>query len=186
MADGRILRIYRDGRKHERLLERQLPTGAQANLETLAEMQRIVKADSREPDLRNFVFREIIGLDKKTLPEQIEAAFTFCRDQIIYEPEKAGYETIADLWSCCYALDPEHASGDCAIKCVALATCLSYLNLQSIDFVAIQQIPNADFYNHVYVAATTGGRQIKLDPTPPEFRIGDALPNIRRLHYKIL
>jgi transglutaminase-like putative cysteine protease len=181
---SRILRIFRDGRKHERELRQQLPPGAQGNLETLAVMKKIVLEDSKENDLRAYVMREIIGLDKQTLPEQVNAAFYYCRDKIIYEQEKEGFETVADLWSCIYALNPLHASGDCVLKSVALATCLSYLNLKP-KFVAIQQIPDVTFFNHVFVIVEINGVSVVLDPTPPQFRVGDELQSFSQLYYQI-
>lgn len=182
--DGRILQIYRNGfRTGVRNI--QLPVGAQANLITLSEMAKIVREDSQYDDLRNFVFREIIGLEKQSLSEQMERAFAFCRDQIVYQDEAAGKETIADLWSCLYKFNPKHAVGDCAIKSVALATCLSYLNLKPY-FVAIRQIPNADFYNHVFVAIQDEkGQEIGLDATPREFGIGRILQYYGRLNFQI-
>jgi hypothetical protein len=181
---GRILQIFRDGRRHEKKLFQQLPAGSQGNLETLAVMKEIVVCDSKEPDLKNYVFREIIGLDKKTPAEKVEAAFIYCRDRIIYEPEKDGLETVADLWSCIYALNPEHATGDCAIKCVALATCLSYLNLKPV-FVAVSQFKGASSFNHVYLSYQADGKQTTLDPTPKEFRVGDEVKSFTKLYYRI-
>lgn len=181
---GRVLQIFRDGRRHKKQLFQQLPVGAKGNLETLAVMKEIVLSDSKETDIKAFVMREIIGLDKQTQAEKVKAAFEFCRDRIIYSPEKDGLETVADLWSCLYALNPAHATGDCAVKSVALATCLSYLNLKPY-FVAIQQVKGATYFNHVFVGAEIEGKQTTLDPTPKEFRIGDELKSFSRLIYRI-
>lgn len=180
---GRTLRIFRDGRKHERLLTKQLPLGAQANYETLAEMKKIVLADAREKDLKNFAYRNIIGFDKSQ-SQQVDSAFSFCRDAIVYESENDGFETVADLWSCLYALNERHPVGDCSIKSVALATCLSYIGLKPY-FVVIRQIPNADFFNHVYVGVNINGQVLPLDPTPKNFRPGDELPRLQTVLYKI-
>lgn len=184
MSNGRVLQIFRDGRRHERRLFQQLPTGAEGNIETLSVMKRIVSEDARQNDLKAFVLREIVGLDKKTPAEKIKAAFEYCRDRIIYSPESEGFETVADLWSCLYALNPNHAIGDCAIKSVALATILSFFDLKPW-FVAIKQIPNADFFNHVFVGCEIDGKPTALDATPKEFRVGDELNSFTRLNYKI-
>lgn len=181
---GRILRIFRDGRKHERLLEKPIPSGAQGNLETLSEMKKIVLEDAKENDLKNFVFREIIGKNKRSLNEQVEAIFKYARDQISYEPEMDGYETVADLWSCLYALNPNKAVGDCALKSVFIATCLSYLGLKP-SFVAIQQNPKNSFFNHVFVECELNGKVKTLDATPVDFRLGDELPSFTRLVFRI-
>jgi hypothetical protein len=181
---GRVLQIFRDGRRHEKKLFQQLPAGSQGNFETLAVMKKIVVEDSKETDLKAFAMREIIGLDKATLTDKVDAAFYYCRDKIINLPEKDGYETVADLWSCLYAINPNHATGDCALKTVALATCLSYLNLKPY-FVAIRQVPGADYFNHVYSRCEINGIQTAFDPTPVDFRPGQETSNLSKVFYRI-
>jgi hypothetical protein len=180
---GRVLQIYRDGRR-SRGGTIQLPPGAQANLQTMHVMARIVREDAQIPSLRNFVMREIIGLEKTSLTDQVDAAFTFCRDQIVYEPEGQGTETVADLWSCMYGINPVHPVGDCAVKSVALATCLAFLNVKPF-FVAIRQLPNVDYFNHVFVGINEGGKDIALDPTPENFQIGQQLGYLQRVNFVI-
>lgn len=181
---GRILQIFRDGRKHQKLLEREIPRGAKGNLETLGEMKKIVLEDSKEKDLKNFVNREIIGLDKRSLREKVEAIFIYARDQISYDAEKDGYETVADLWSCLYALNPNKAVGDCVQKSIFIATCLSFQGLKPA-FVTIQQIPNVDYYNHVFVQCEIERKLTVLDATPENFGIGDEANYISRLVFPI-
>lgn len=176
---GRLLQIFRDGRRHTAKQLLQLPPNAQGNLKTLSIMAQIVREDAREKDLKNLFLRQYIGFDK-SISEQIETAFELCRDGIIYEPEKAGLETVADIWSCFFAFNPRFAVGDCVLKSVALATLFSWLNLKPA-FVAIKQIPNADFFNHVYVQLD--GKP--YDATPKDFRPGDELTNRAKLIYKI-
>jgi transglutaminase-like putative cysteine protease len=184
MPNGRLLQIFRDGKRSRDRRYVQLPAGAQGNVATLFEMATIVREDSLFPDLRNFVFRELIGVDKKTTAEKMAAAFYYCRDRIVYLQESETTETVADLWSCLYSLNNDHPAGDCAIKSVALATCLSYLNLKPY-FVALQQIPGADFFNHVFVAIDSDGKEIGMDPTPEDFEIGQELGYLARMHYSI-
>lgn len=180
----RILRIFRNGKRHERITYKQIPAGAKGNLETLAVMKQIVLEDIQEKDFGNFINQVLIGNNKGSLSEKISAAFLFCRDQIIYDQEKDGYETVADLWSCLYALNDSHALGDCAVKSVALATILSFLGLRP-SFVAIGQIENVDYFNHVFVSCEINGVETPLDPTPPQFRLGDELESLRRIVYPI-
>ena len=167
----RNLQIFRDGRKHTKFSQRPIPPGAKGNFETLEEMKKIVFEDSQENDLKNFVLREIVG-QKSSLREQLQAIFLYARDRIRYEPERDGYETVADLWSCLYSFDPKTAIGDCVQKSIFIATCLSYLGFNPF-FSAIQQIPNADFFNHVYVECEINGNLTVFDATPPNFQIGD-------------
>ena len=181
--NGRILQIYRDSRRSidQRI---QLPTGAEANLQTLSQMAAIVREDLQFEDLGNFIRREIIGLDKATLNEQAHAAFMFCRDRIVYQPEQAGFETIADLWSCLYGINPMYPVGDCAIKSTALATCFAFIGLRPY-FTAIRQTRNAAFFNHVFVSIRTGDNWIAFDPTPENFKPGDQLPYLEHVNYRI-
>lgn len=181
---SRTLRIYRDGRKYERELFKPIPSGAKGNLETLGEMKKIVVSDAKENDLRNFVNREIIGFDKWSLSAKVDAIFLYARDRIRYEPETDGFETVADLWSCLYAFSPETAVGDCVQKSIFIATCLSYLGLKP-NFVAIQQIPNVDYFNHVFVNCEINGQTVNLDATPKEFRVGDAANYLSKLVFPI-
>jgi hypothetical protein len=182
--EGRELIVIRDDRRYVGETKLKLPPGAQGNTDTLAVMAQIVREDSALPDLRNFAMREIIGAGKKTISSQIDAAFHFCRDKIVYRDEGEGTETVADLWSCIYGLNPDHPVGDCAIKSVALATVLSYLKLEP-RFVAIRQVPNVDWFNHVFVEIGDEGEEITLDPTPENFEPGMTLGYYERLRYRI-
>lgn len=175
MSDGRILKVWREGREQPpRLI--QLPDDAQASYLTLAEMKKIVREDASYTDVRNFAFDRVFR-SAKTIGDQINIAFDFCQNTIAYKEEDSGLETIADLWSACYSLG---FKGDCAIKCVALATLLCYLNFKP-RFIALQQIPGADYFNHVFVEIVTNGKLLSLDPTYPETKIGDELPGVTRL-----
>lgn len=180
MSDGRTLQIFRDGNRREAARRLLLPAGAEANLITLREMTQIVREDSQFSDLRKFIFK-YVGLENKTLDEQIKRAFEFCRDEIVYQEEKTGFETIADFWSCQFVLD---SKGDCAIKSLSLATMLSYLNLKPF-FTALRQLKNADFFNHVFVSYRYEGKTVWLDPTPPEFVVGKRLKAYSSLDFHI-
>ena len=83
-----------------------------------------------------------------------------------------------------YALNDKSAVGDCSLKCVALATCFAFLGLKP-SFVALGQVPNVDYYNHVYLGLSEDGKFVSYDPTPKEFRIGDEAKGLRKLIYPI-
>lgn len=176
--EGRVLHIIRDGRRYQGLQLLQLPFGAQGNRETVRIMSQIVREDALQPDLKRFALEVCIGLENSTLTDQIDAAYRFARDGIAYQDEGEGTETVADLWSSMYSIG-DHAAGDCAIKSVALATLLCYLKLRP-SFACIRQVPNVDWFDHVYVLLMDGDKETVLDPTPPEFRPGDALPYYER------
>lgn len=182
--EGRLLKIYRDGRRFERLQTIRLPKGAKGNIATLEVMAQIIREDSQEQDLKNLVMRDIIGLEKKTLSEQVSAAYEFCKNKIIYEQEKDGFETVADLWSCLYALNPLHPVGDCAIKTVAMGTCLSFIGLKT-KLVAIGQIEGVEYYNHVFPTAAIDGKETTLDATFLDFQMGQELASLRRFEMEV-
>lgn len=190
--DGRILQIITDGnRQPPRHI--QLGRGYEANRITLFEMRRIVARDGQLGDLRNMWTWSV--LKDGSLNERIDRAFIFCRDTIRYKLEEEGFETVADLWSTCFALNFQ---GDCVLKSVGLATLLCYLNLKPW-FCAIRQLrpeenilderypfsDTADYFNHVYVKTMVDGKILKLDPTPPEFRPGDSVPGYVEYNYPI-
>lgn len=188
MTDGRLLQIFRDGNRYQGTELLRLPAGAQGNVTTLSIMARIVREDSAWGDLRNMALRDIVGLHHTNISDQIDAAFTWCRDEIVYRDEGNDTETVADLWHCRYGFDLANAVGDCAIKSVALATILSYLKLRPV-FIAISQVPGADYFNHVYVGIEReDGSRMALDPTPGDYSPGqeaDGDSVYTRLIYKI-
>lgn len=177
--DRRYLQVIRDGRKWKAEQPVLLPIGAQGNRETVAHMCRIVLEDSVQPDVRVWALRTFIGIENKTVVDQINAAFRYCRDAIVYRDEGPGTETVADLWSCNYALDKRYPTGDCAIKSTALATLLAIVGVTP-SFVIIRQVPNVDWFNHVYVQILVDGSETVLDPTPENFRPGDSQPFLER------
>lgn len=190
--EGRILQIFTDGNRHppRRI---QLPRGYEANLETLGEMKKIVAHDAQLGDLRNMWTWAV--LKNGSLTERIDRAFEFCRDTIRYKLEDEGFETVADLWTTCFALNFQ---GDCVLKSVGLATLLYYLNLKPW-FCAIRQLlptedilskkyPFAntdDYFNHVYVKTVVDGHVLSLDPTPPEFRPGETVHGFVEYNYRM-
>lgn len=193
--DGRILQIITDGNRHPPR-HIQLPAGYEANFITLEWMRRIVAHDAQLGDLRNFAYWGILGgIENLSRRDRLDKAFAFCRDTIRYKLEDEGYETVADLWSTCFALNFQ---GDCVLKSVALATLLCYLNLKP-EFVALRQLPptvnmldskypferTSDYFNHVYVKTIFEGKELRLDPTPPEFRPGDKVTGYVEYNYKI-
>jgi len=178
---GRILEIIRDGRRSAHRQRLQLPVGAQGNYATIDQMIRICREDAAAKDIRAWVKRDIIGLDKKTVDEIVNAAFEFSRDKIVYESERAGFETIKDLWSALYSDGKAHGVGDCAIKVTALATILGCYDLKP-QFVALRQIKNVEYFNHIYIVLEYGGQVVALDPTPPQFRVGDEANGYQK-HY---
>lgn len=169
------MQIFRDGRRTRYEKRIQLPAGVEGNYQTLRIMARIVREDALYPDLGNYVRRHILG--SGSVEDQITSAYEYCRDRIKYLPEQAGYETVADLWSCEYGMSNEGPVGDCAVKSVALATALSYLkNEVTPFFIALRQVPGANYFNHVLVGIRRpDGTDEALDPTPPEARRGDPM-----------
>lgn len=153
-------------------------------MQTLAQMAQICREDAAQSDIRTWVKRDIIGLDKQDLSAIVDAAFEFCRDKIVFEPESDGFETIKDIWSALYSDGKTHGVGDCAIKCTALGTILGCYDLKP-EFTAIRQVKNVDYFNHVYITLHYNGASVALDPTPPQFRIGDEAESYQKIYYPI-
>ncbi len=170
----RVLQIFEDG--HERsgsLNVIDLEPGEQGNLQTLEAMAEIVRHDSREPDLRTFVLREIVrGVPGHDSIGECDAVFRYARDQIVYRQDPVGVERVADMWSTLYALKPSgreiyQPEGDCGIKATFIATCFALLGHRP-EFVVIKQRENQRAYNHVYNAVIVDGELRHYDATPED------------------
>jgi hypothetical protein len=181
------LQVFRDGHKREHSLgglfsfSSTIPDDKQGNYAALAIGARMVKEDAPEPDIRAFVLREIVGSVKgHDYKGEIQACFEFARDCITYRKDPAGVERVADLWSTMYALNPAKPEGDCLIKSIALCTALASIGHRCF-FIPMQQTPDEDSFNHVYVGVYTadgedvdmeGQRFKSLDPTPEDAEAG--------------
>lgn len=178
----RILQIFRDGHERKTLLTRPLLGGEQGNLQTLAAMAAIVNEDRTQPDLREFVLREIVrgvrGHDSKT---EVQRIFEYARDRITYRKDPFGVERIADLWSTLYTLNNE---GDCGIKSVFIATCCALLGHKPF-FVVIKQREGQENFNHVYNMVLVDNKVTYLDATPEDAVYGWETDSVVKKLYRI-
>jgi len=159
----RVLQTYRDGKSRKTPLTTYLLDGEQGNMQTLEAMASIVRHDRTQPDLRQFVLREIVkdarGHDSRT---EVQRIFEYARDRITYRKDPFGVERVADIWSTLYVLDNE---GDCGIKSTFIATCCALLGHKPY-FVVIKQREKQTSFNHVYNMIVIDGSPVYLDATP--------------------
>lgn len=163
-----------------------LADGAAGNVQALRIAAKIVEQDRQQPDLRAFVLREIVkDVAGHDFAGERTACFEFARDRIIYRRDPPGVERIADMWSTLYALNPKEPEGDCLIKCVFLATCLSLLGEKPF-FIVIRQNEKSNSFNHVYLGVTEkDGSITPLDPTPPDRQPGEESGAINKAMFPI-
>lgn len=167
----RVLQIFRDGKERASYLKIPLLDGEQGNLQTAAEMARIVREDRLEPDLRAFVLREIVrDVPGHDAFGELAACFEFAQKRIVYRRDPFNVERVADIWSTLYALNPAEAEGDCGIKSTFFATCAALLGYKPF-FTLIKQ-KAAGAFNHVYCAVVVNGQIYYYDPTPEDAPAG--------------
>lgn len=159
--------------------------GEQGNLQTLAVMADVVREDRREPDLRNFILREIVGdIRGHDYAGEMDAIFRFTRDRITYRKDPFGVERVADVWSTLYALNPNEPEGDCGIKSVFMATCFAVLGHKPA-FVVIKQRPEMKAFNHVYNCVFTENGILYFDATPEDKPAGWETESFEKFIYPI-
>jgi len=179
------LQVFRDGQGKLTMLEAPLAEGEQGNLQTLAAMAEIVRDQRREPDLRNFVLREIVGRVRgHNFAGEVNAIFEFTQGQIVYRKDPFGVERVADIWSTLYALNPDRPEGDCGIKSTFFASCCALLGHKPF-FVVIKQRPGQANFNHVYNAVLIDGQIRYFDTTPEDRPAGWQAPATERWIYNI-
>lgn len=183
-AAKRELLIFRDGNP-KRYLTTPLLVGEQGNIQTLNVMAQIVREDRTQPDIRNFILREIVGdVRGHDFEGEIEACFRYARDRITYRKDPIHCERVADIWSTLYALNPREPEGDCGIKSTFFATCVAALGHRPF-FRVIKQHPNQSNFNHVYVSVVVNGKLKPYDPTPEEMPSGREVASWAKFDFAI-
>jgi hypothetical protein len=168
----RVLQIFRDGKTHSRSLIQPLLDGEHGNMQTLAEMAKIVREDRLEPDLRIFVLREIVGDTRgHDFDGELNRIFDFAQHRITYRKDPVNVERVADIWSTLYALNPNEPEGDCGIKSTFFASCAAILGHKPF-FVVIKQRPEQKAFSHVYNAVSLNGELKFYDATPEDLPAG--------------
>lgn len=182
----KVLQIYRDSSKPEiSYLNEPLAEGEQGNMQTLAAMASLVRDQRDEPDLRNFVLREIIGgVRGHDSMGEVTAIFQFARDRITYRKDPYRVERVADIWSTLYALNANGPEGDCGIKSGFIAACCALLGHKPF-FTVIKQSEGQTAFNHVYNMVLVDGKVIYLDATPEDRPVGWEAPSVVKMIYPI-
>ncbi len=181
----RVLQIFRNGKEKIRYLNQPLLDGEQGNLQTLAEMAKVVIEDRLEPDLRIFVLREIVGDVRGHDSEgELDAIFRFARDRITYRRDPFNVERVSDIWSTLYALNPNEPEGDCGVKSLFFASCAAILGYKPY-FVVIKQRPGQRAFNHVYNAVLLDGEMKYFDATPEDKPAGWEVDSYKKFVYPV-
>lgn len=179
----KVLQIYRDSSKPETsYLTYPLADGEQGNEQTLKAMAQLVLEQRTQPDLRNFVLREIIGgvRGHDSLGE-VTAIFQYARDRITYRKDPFGVERVADIWSTLYALNANGPEGDCGIKSGFVAACCALLGHKPF-FTVIKQSERQTAFNHVYNMVIVDGQIRYFDATPEDKPAGwEAASEVKKL-----
>ena len=174
----KVLQIYRDSSKPEiSYLNQPLAEGEQGNVQTLAAMAQLVRDQRTQPDLRNFVLREIVGgVRGHDSAGEVRRIFEFARDRITYRKDPFGVERVADIWSTLYALNANGPEGDCGIKSGFIAACCALLGHKPF-FTVIKQSPDQKAFSHVYNMVLIDGQVTYLDATPEGRPVGWEAPS---------
>ena len=185
-AATREMLIFKDGSCRKCYLTIPLLTGEQGNLQTLAEMIAVVRADRTRPDIREFILNEIVGSVRgHDFDGELEACFRFARDRIVYRKDPVQCERVADFFSTLYALNSSgRPEGDCGIKSTFFATCAAALGHRPY-FVVIKQTPNQPNFNHAYCAVAIGGKLKHYDPTPEDMPSGREVRSMQKFYVPI-
>lgn len=186
MNTKRVLQIFRDGKPETRFLNVPLLDGEQGNLQTIAEMIKIVREDRLQPDLRAFIMREIVGnVAGHDTAGELQAIFDYAQHRIVYRRDPFGVERVADVWSTLYALNPGRPEGDCGIKSMFIASCAATLGYKPF-FVVIKQTPHQATFNHIYAMVAVDGRKVYMDATPEDKPMGYQASAVERYLVPIL
>lgn len=181
----RSLQLFRDGHGKTKLLSEPLLEGEQGNLQTLAEMAKIVREDRMQPDLRIFVLREIVGsVAPHDFAGEVEKIFEFAQHRIAYRKDPFAVERVSDIWSTLYALDANGPEGDCGIKSTFFASCCALLGHKPL-FVVIKQMKGQTSFNHVYNAVVVGDQIKYYDATPEDQPAGFEPKSWKKFLYHI-
>lgn len=169
----KVLQTFRDSSKPIiSYLNEPLAEGEQGNMQTLAAMAAVVREQRVEPDLRNFVLREIVGgVRGHDSHGEVMRIFQYARDRITYRKDPFGVERVADIWSTLYGLNANGPEGDCGIKSGFIAACCALLGHKPF-FVVIKQDARQRAFSHVYNMVLIDGQVQYLDATPEGLPMG--------------
>jgi transglutaminase-like putative cysteine protease len=159
-----------------------LPGGDAGTTTTVGLMRRLALEGSRDVEVREAALEALrtAGVRSHDNQSALAALFHFVRDQVMFVGDVAGVET---LQSPRYTLHV--MAGDCDDRATLLAALVLSIGLtgpSGIKFRVVGADPrNPQRFSHVYLVVRMGGRDVPLDPTYSDNRLGWQLPNPSRL-----
>jgi transglutaminase-like putative cysteine protease len=157
-----------------------LPPGDAGVRKTVAMMGQLAQAGALRREVRETAISIVraAGTAPHDTPNELEALFSFVRDQVRFTGDIAGVET---LQAPHYTL--RVMAGDCDDKAVLLAALARSVGIAaSLKFRVIAANPNArGTYSHVYVVANVRGKEFAMDPTYSSSRMGWQHPSPSRI-----
>jgi len=163
-----------------RITTGKLPAGDAGIRKTVAIMAQLSQAGALRREVRETaieVMRNAGTAPHDTLGE-LAALFAFVRDRVRFTGDIAGVET---LQAPHYTL--RVMAGDCDDRAVLLVALARSVGIQAtMKFRVIGANPRRPgAFSHVYVVANVRGKEIALDPTYPESRMGWQYPSPSRI-----
>jgi hypothetical protein len=143
-----------------------LRPGKEGNLQTLAVLLPMIRADAESVELRRFVLGLIADLPN-TFEAQVGVLFDYAKNSIRYTRDPIGAERIADA-----ATTIDEQAGDCGDKSILLAAMLATIGYLS-RLIALNFYDDLDAhgYDHLLVQVQDdAGAWQSLDPTPEDAR----------------
>ena len=134
--------------------------------QTLATMAALIRRDSNDLLVRNKALEITDGCAGHDFDCEIEALYSYCRDEITYRRDPVEQERVQDarrtIWT--------FGTGDCDDKVVCLGSLLGTLGHRSRLKVHGTKRGN---YSHVYLEVQRrDGSWLPLDPTPEQAHVG--------------
>ena len=146
---------------------------------TLGLMQRLAVSGSKDLEVRSAA---IAALDRSGAPAHeplaaLGAIFRYVRDRIRFVPDPVGVQAVQSPRATL-----GFGAGNCAQRATLLAAMARSIGIPAaLRFRVIAAHPRFPRqFSHVYVVASLGGKQIALDPTYPENRVGYQYPRRTR------
>lgn len=186
MAATTTLQVWRDGKNWRQPHTEMLKPGDAGTVQALAYAAHFVREDGPRADVRRFVLEQMVGgVRGHDHLGEIRACHDYARDRIVYRRDPLGVERVADFWSVLRGLAPGgRPEGDCLLKSVVLATSLWSLQVKPY-FAVIKQRHDDNGFRHVYVAVEWEGKELALDPTPPDARPGWEAGHLVKRYYEV-
>lgn len=157
-----------------------LPSGDRGTRKTLSYMRALAIAGSKEREVREAAIDALnrAGVRDHDPVAELGALFRFVRDDIRFTGDVVGVETLQGPRYTLHLM-----AGDCDDRAILLAALARSIGVPAeLRFRVIGADPRRPArYSHVYVVAQVGGKQIPMDPTYGENRMGWQVPRPSRL-----